>query len=56
MPDVQETMMDLYREDKILVTQQGIAVDKNFLPKGPVRITSKTEETNGSTKDEYEHT
>lgn len=40
MPDVRETMMDLYRKKKISVTQKGIPIDPNFLPKGPVRIQS----------------
>ncbi len=52
MPDILETMMDMYRDEKILVTQKGIAVDPNFLPKGPVRIKSKPENKNGITKDD----
>ncbi|HSI77114.1 MAG TPA: DUF3253 domain-containing protein [Lunatimonas sp.] len=40
MPDVHKTMMDLYRQRKISVTQKGIPIDPNFLPKGPVRIQS----------------
>jgi hypothetical protein len=40
MPDVRETMMDLYRKNLITVTQKGFAIDPNFLPKGPVRIQS----------------
>lgn len=42
MPDVQEAMMDLYRQNRISVTQRGMEIDKNFLPKGPVRISSLT--------------
>ncbi|WP_301005398.1 DUF3253 domain-containing protein [Lunatimonas sp.] len=38
MPDVHHAMMKLYRDNLISVTQAGIEVDKNFLPKGPVRI------------------
>lgn len=38
MPDVQEAMMKLYREGKIKVTQKGIEVEKDRIPKGPVRI------------------
>jgi len=40
MSDVRETMMDLYRKNIITVTQKGIPIDPNFLPKGPVRIQS----------------
>ncbi|EON78210.1 hypothetical protein ADIS_1407 [Lunatimonas lonarensis] len=38
MPEVRESMMNLYRDNRISVTQKGVEVDKNFLPKGPVRI------------------
>ncbi|MBS9524620.1 DUF3253 domain-containing protein [Litoribacter ruber] len=38
MPDVQEEMMRLYQEGKIVVTQKGNEVDKNQMPAGPVRI------------------
>nr|WP_245189366.1 DUF3253 domain-containing protein [Lunatimonas salinarum] len=38
MPAVRDAMMKLYRQNLISVTQKGIEVDKNFLPKGPVRI------------------
>lgn len=40
MPDIQETMMDMYREGFIQVTQGGELVDPNYPPKGPVRISS----------------
>lgn len=38
MPDVREAMMELYREGSIQVTQKGIPVSPQELPKGPVRI------------------
>ncbi|WP_114751404.1 DUF3253 domain-containing protein [Pleomorphovibrio marinus] len=41
MPDVLQSMMRLFQEDKILVTQKGATTDKNFLPTGPVRISIK---------------
>lgn len=52
MADVQEAMMELYRKDKILVTQKGIAIDPNFLPKGPVRIRSKENNDDGIAKND----
>ncbi len=50
MPDVQETMMNLYRKKKILVTQKGFPVDPNFLPEGPVRIQSNNKKNDAITK------
>lgn len=41
MEDVQVEMMELYREGKIDVTQQGVAIDQDHLPLGPVRISKK---------------
>lgn len=38
MPDIQAEMMRLYREGKIKVTQKGVEVEKESIPKGPVRI------------------
>ena len=52
MADVCETMMEMYRSEKILVTQKGIAVDPNFLPIGPVRITSNKSNEDGITKND----
>lgn len=40
MPDIQDTMMDMYREGFIQVTQGGEPIDPNHPPKGPVRISS----------------
>lgn len=40
MPDIQEEMMDMYREGLIQVTQKGVAIDPSQKPKGPVRILS----------------
>lgn len=41
MEDVQVEMMELYREGKIDVTQEGIAVDLDQLPLGSVMISKK---------------
>ena len=38
MVDIEEVMMELYREGKISVTQAGKDIPKDHLPKGPVRI------------------
>ncbi|HSJ68330.1 MAG TPA: DUF3253 domain-containing protein [Anditalea sp.] len=38
MPDIQEEMMRLYNEGKIVVLQKGHPVEKEKQPKGPVRI------------------
>lgn len=38
MADIEEVMMRLYREGKISVTQSGKEIQKDRLPKGPVRI------------------
>ncbi|MCF1751509.1 DUF3253 domain-containing protein [Mariniradius sediminis] len=38
MEDVRISMMDLYRQGKIVVTQGGIPVGLEEMPKGPVRI------------------
>jgi hypothetical protein len=38
MDDVRRSMMDLYRQGKIVVTQGGIPVGLEEMPKGPVRI------------------
>lgn len=38
MPDIQEEMMEMYREGLICVTQNGIPIDPSQEPKGPVRI------------------
>lgn len=38
MPDIQEEMMRLYNEGKIIVLQKGEPVEKEKMPKGPVRI------------------
>ena len=38
MPDIREAMMELYREGLIQVTQKGLPVLPNEMPKGPVRI------------------
>lgn len=37
--DVEETMMELYREGKITVTQNNEEVSKDQIPSGQVRIT-----------------
>jgi len=50
MPDVRNSMMNLYRNNKILVTQRGLPIDPNFLPHGPVRIQSKDKEDDTITK------
>ncbi|MFC4873946.1 DUF3253 domain-containing protein [Negadavirga shengliensis] len=39
--DVIAMMMELYREDKIEVTQKDHSVDKNFFPPGSVKIKLK---------------
>lgn len=56
MPDVRKTMMDLYREKKILVTQKGIPIDPNFLPQGPVRIQSNDIKDDAITKNNDQYT
>jgi hypothetical protein len=38
MVDVQEVMMDLYRQGKISVTQSGKEIPKDRPPLGPVKI------------------
>ena len=38
MVDLEEVMMQLYREGKITVTQSGKEIPKDHLPEGPVRI------------------
>jgi hypothetical protein len=43
IPEVQESMMWLFREGKIRVTQAGELADATHLPKGPVRISIKIE-------------
>lgn len=40
MPDVRLSMMDLYRQGKIKVTQKGEKVPLEEIPVGPVRISS----------------
>lgn len=40
MPDVQEEMMEMYREGLIQVTQKGVLIDSVKNPKGPVRISA----------------
>lgn len=37
--DVEEVMMELYREGKIAVTQDDKEIPKDSLPNGPVKIT-----------------
>ena len=37
--DVKDTMMELYREGKIAVTQNNREIPKDRIPEGPVRIT-----------------
>ena len=37
--DVEEVMMELYREGKIAVTQDDKEIAKDRLPNGPVKIT-----------------
>ncbi len=37
--DVKDTMMELYREGKIAVTQSDHEISKEQIPEGPVRIT-----------------
>jgi len=39
MDDVREVMMQLYRENKITVSQNGNPIEKEQIPHGPVRIT-----------------
>lgn len=39
VPEVEEVMMQLYREDKIKVTQAGVEVSRTHLPTGTVKIT-----------------
>ncbi|SIS72053.1 DUF3253 domain-containing protein [Belliella pelovolcani] len=43
MDEVYQEMMRLYQEGKIIVTQKGIPVDPFLNPKGPVRITVKSQ-------------
>ncbi len=43
MPEVQESMMWLFRNGKIQVTQAGKPAATNNLPRGPVRISIKEE-------------
>ena len=43
MDEVNEEMMRLYQEGKIIVTQSGIPVDPLLKPKGPVRIMLKNQ-------------
>ncbi len=43
MPEVNREMMRLYQEGKIIVTQQGKAIDPFSTPKGPVRISFKNQ-------------
>lgn len=38
MPDIQMAMMDMYQEGKINVTQKGVPIPTDIMPKGPVRI------------------
>ncbi|KEO73969.1 DUF3253 domain-containing protein [Anditalea andensis] len=38
MPDIQQEMMRLHNEGKIMVMQKGEPVEKGKVPKGPVRI------------------
>jgi hypothetical protein len=38
MEDVRQEMMDMYREGLVTVSQKGLLIDPNSLPKGPVRI------------------
>lgn len=40
MPDIQEVMMEMYREGIIQVTQKGVPVDPKQIPSGPVRISA----------------
>jgi predicted sugar kinase len=40
MPDIQEVMMDMYREGLIEVTQKGKPVSPEQIPIGPVRISA----------------
>lgn len=37
--DVEEAMMELYREGKIAVTQNDREISKDCVPDGPVKIT-----------------
>lgn len=37
--DVEEVMMQLHREGKITVTQDGLEVAKDQIPQGEIRIT-----------------
>ena len=41
MPDIHSEMMEMYREGLILVTQKGILLEPDQIPKGPVRISGK---------------
>lgn len=38
MEDVHETMMEMYREGKITVYQDGKEINPNATPEGPIRI------------------
>jgi len=38
MPDIQQEMMRLYNDGKIIVMQKGVPVEKGTKPVGPVRI------------------
>ncbi|SDC78967.1 Protein of unknown function [Algoriphagus faecimaris] len=38
MEEVRESMMELYLQGKIRVSQKGIPIDPNQIPKGPLRI------------------
>ena len=38
--DIKSEMMHLYQEGKVLVTQNGIPVNPDVIPVGPVRISS----------------
>jgi hypothetical protein len=42
MPDIQQEMMEMYREGLIKVTQNGLPVPLNEQPKGPVRISNQS--------------
>lgn len=40
LTDIRKEMMCLYRDGKVLITQDGIPIQPDITPEGPVRISS----------------
>ncbi len=55
MEDVNESMMHLYRRGLVVITQENLPVDTNFLPSGPVRIALKIGKDERITQNQYKH-